>query len=170
TGAGRIEFSKPLLNTNSAEHYVLEWLPNAAEPWFVELHSHFSGFSHKDGIQIRFENEDNIVTVKVSSPGYPYKDSVELFEFEENQRIRIRMEVHDGISAGARIVVWHDLVTFDERNYESQPRIFLGNHSFDSFEEGWSFRSHGKSLFWGVEFDGVRLSRAKREKALIDGF
>ena len=169
-GSGRLQFSKPLLNANSAEHFVLEWLPDSTDSWFVELSSHFSGYPYQGGVLVRLFLQQNVVMMTASSPGYPFREAVPLFSHQPNQKVRIRIELHDGISAGVRLVVWHDLLTFDDKNYEQRSRIYLGNHSFDSFEQGWSFRSHGRSLFWGLDFEGVRLTRAHRQKALLNDF
>jgi|FLYM01.1.fsa_nt_gi hypothetical protein len=167
SGRARIQFENPLLGTNSRENYSIafRFLNDSAS---LIIHSHFSGFDQDDGVKLEFTQNDQRLFVSFSTPGYLETEAMELFKVIPNQQIHLKVEVHDGVSAGVRVLIWNDRLSQQGEVIRTQDQIFLGNHTLDSFENRLSFLSHGKGVFWGVELINVELIKAYRSAPYVD--
>ncbi len=168
TGSGRIQFTQPLLGTNSKEHYLISFRTLSNENSRLILHSHFSGFQLDDGVRIELSVVDHVLNLRISTPSYPFTKPVPLFEVFSEEEISLRLDVHDETSSGVRVIVWRDQLSLKDEVKLPQSRIHIGNHLFDSLEQQMTFFSHGRGLFWGLEMDQIVLLKAQRHRAYVD--
>lgn len=168
-GSGKITFDSPLLGINSKEHYVLKFRMLNSNS-FVTLSSHFSSFDFSDGVEIKFFQKEKRLLFQVSVPGYPKTSEIELMQIEPDHEIRLRVEVHNGVSSGIRLVIWSDFISYQGEILSRQDQIYLGNHLFDSESEPSAlfFLNHGKGPRWGLEIHRLQLLEAFREAAYVN--
>lgn len=168
TGKGKIKFTSPLLGVNSKENYSLRFRFLNHEESRLVLHSHFSGFQFEDGAQIEIYPADGILNIKISTPGFPAQQPIELMPIESGQEISLKVEIHDGVSSGIRVVIWNDRLSYQGEVLKELDQIFLGNHIFDSFDEDLKFLSHGRGMFWGLVLDQTALILAQRQLHYVE--
>lgn len=168
-GSGKITFDSPLLGISSKEHYVLKFRMLSLSS-FVTLNSHFSSFHFSDGVEINFFQKNGFLFLQTSVPGYPKTSKIELMPIEPDHEIRLRVEVHNGVSSGVRLIIWSDFISYQGEVLSRQDQIYLGNHLFDSESEpsGHVFLNHGKGPRWGLEIHQIQLLEAFREAAYVD--
>lgn len=167
SGRGKIKFTSPLLSVNSKENYSIQFRFLNTKSSRLILHSHFSGFEYDDGVQIELYPEGGYIKLKISTPGYPAYDAIDLMSYDPGQEVSLKIEIHDGVSSGVRVIIWNDRLSYQGEILKTQERIFLGNHLFDSYEERISFFSHGRGMFWGVDLDQTSLSVAQRQLSYV---
>lgn len=163
----KIRFSQSLLGVSSKEHFLIGFRFLDSDSHLI-LQSHFSGFSLSDGVKLDVYQEDKKLMMKVSTPGFPERSAVELSDLSGSDEIWMRFEIHDGVSSGVRILVWEDTISYQGEVVRRQDRIYLGNQIFDSLAENWSFLSHGRGMFWGLELKDTLLISAHREAAYVE--
>lgn len=168
TGKGKIKFTSPLLGINSRENYSIRFRFLNQKDSRLVLHSHSSGFEFEDGVQLELYPESDTLMLRISTPGFPSQTPIELMPVETGQEVSLKIEVHDGVSSGVRVIIWNDRVSYQGEVLRKQDRIFLGNHIFDSFEENLNFFSHGRGMFWGLELAQTYLLAAQRQLAYVD--
>lgn len=169
SGYERWTFLKLLDGINSREHYVISARFFDAEGELT-LHSHFNGFQFRDGLRVRFvKKAASPIEVEIGGPGVlPFSTSVPALGIGSDQTLRVRVEVHDGVSPGARVLIWSD-----EQSLQGEvqtPRTLLNarTSAVDTSALGWAFETHGRGARWGIETSGVTISRAYREAPYVE--
>lgn len=169
-GSGKIEMPDILTSLNSKEHYFIEF-ELLSETSYLVLHSHFSGFSLRDGVEIRFykKSEECLgqVSVSLSTPGYLAQELGCLDGVKETDRLRLRLEVHDGVPEGVHFFLWQDQVSLQGEVLSSLNIVSVQTSQVNTREEGRLFFSHGRGPFWGVEFEQVYLYQLRREAPYV---
>lgn len=166
-GRGKIKFTSPLLGVNSRENFSIRFRFLNSQNSRLVLQSHFSGFEYDDGVQVELYPTADLIKLRISTPGYPAQESIDLMSYEPGQEISLKIEIHDGISSGIRVIIWNDRLSYKGEILKRQERIFLGNHIFDSYEERLSFLSHGRGMFWGLDLEQTSLSVAQRQLSYV---
>ena len=178
-GTGRLEFLDRLQGINSREHYVLEFKWTEADSQLT-LHSHFSDFNEADGLQVRLQKvagDDDLedshknghVDVSLAMPGYPFKHWTVLHHLmTDDSRVRIRIEVHDGMGTQSRLLIWND---WQNRGSPVRQRITQVKERqaiADTEQTPFTFYSTGHGIRWGLELRNIQLKEARRERPYVD--
>jgi hypothetical protein len=165
--SGKWLFKGLLRGLNSREHFVLaaEFLAPTAT---VALHSHFNGFVWRDGAVVTFERRDGRLFLSLGVPGFqPRRSELPEGFVGADGRFKARIEVHNGLASGVRVLVWRYNESLQGEVERPRPFIGAANADFDSRAAGWIFPAHGRGAHWGVEFDDARIVNAYRDAPYV---
>lgn len=168
-GSGRFRMVDLLTGLDSKEHYVIEFRFLAPTSSFI-LHSHFSGFHRRDGVEVQFKpgEEGKSVHVLVSTPDFPAREVGVIEEVPLQSIVRFRVELHDGVKDGIHLFVWVDQISFQGeilRRLDIVASGFLNDINTEEDQE--VFFSHGRGLSWGAELNQVELRSFEREAPYV---
>ncbi len=164
----QILFLKPLKGLDSREHFRVS--ARLLRPQSnLTLHSHFMGYKNRDGVQIRFRRDGDQLYVDVGTPGairqtHPLPTGFLSSDFT----LRVRIEIHDGVSTGIRLILWNDNQKFVGTTELPIKFLSSANADLDTLRLGWIFNSHGRGVFWGIETQYVTITNADREAPYVD--
>lgn len=79
----------------------------------------------------------------------------------------MRIEIHDGVADGVRVLVWRDLVDFQGPLRMPRDRVQAETADLDTREANWIFMGHGRGARWGLSLQQVLIRRAEREAPYV---
>ena len=160
-------FERPLKGISSFEHYVIS-ARFLSEEGTILLHSHFNGYEWRDGVQLRLKRHGQNAALELSTPGLLAKAFALPPGFiHVDGAVKFRVEVHDGVTERARVLVWRYNISESAHTESPRPFVSAANADFDSARENWFFQSQGRGALWGVELEGAELTDAYREAPYV---
>ncbi len=153
---------KALAGVLSKEHYLIQAYFLEDRSW-LELFSHFRGFSLEDGVNIRFERRGEGLLIRLSAPGFPSKILFEREDYFLNSReANFTVEVNNGTNYGFRARVWENFV--NRRGVSKSRRDILTGENLiaDSLSSDLAFYAKGQGLKWGLKMSRVHLIEGAR--------
>ena len=160
-GTGRVLFNQPLFGLFSKELYSIKTELTGENSSFV-LHSHFTGFSKRDGIKVSFIRDKTALIIQTGGPRHPPQ---ELFtderHFVKNQVLTVRVEVQNGTENFINIRVWNAYT--NPTGYLKKRNLYLSQRNLIADSTGSLFYSKGEGMLWGVELNNARLLDIFRE-------
>ncbi len=163
----RYLFADFLKGVNSREHFVIGARFVKHKSSFT-LHSHFNGYEYRDGVRIRVSRDQDEIWVECASPGFlPSRTELSNVQMNPDGTLRLRIEVHDGVSTGVRILIWNDVQSLQGELQRARVTVNESTADMDSRREGWVFESHGRGARWGIETEDVQLLTAYREAPYV---
>lgn len=168
-GSGWFRMRELLTGIDSREHYIVELRFLQMDSRFI-LHSHFTGFHRRDGVEVLFqvgEDEDSL-EVSVSTPGFPKRAIGTIEDIPLRSIVRLRVEIHDGTKNGIHVFCWVDQISFQGevlRRLDIVAPGFLNAINTEADEE--IFFSHGRGASWGAELEQVELRNFVRDAPYV---
>ena len=159
-GAGRLLHSKPLSGVYSKEYYLIRARLRGSGSWLL-LHSHFTGFYSRNGIQIGFSRKGHALKIHVSAPRFPRR-----LVYEEGGYFSLSPEIDFTVSVqnggAVRAQIWNNYI--NRSGALKAKALVLGKENLlaDTFEKAMAFYSRGGGALWGAELNKAELIRAAR--------
>lgn len=163
----RLIFRDRLTGINSAEHYRLE-LRFPQDGSHTILQSHFSSFSKRDGVELKLARSGLDLKAFISSPDrteFALGTYPNLFVHSDLHRFRV--EVHDGVANGVRLIAWVEDASPEAPRRIGLESITIETAWLDSDEKGFFSSTHGRGIRWGLETQGVLVKAAHREAPFV---